>query len=78
MNHLAMFGTDFLELIAVPKGATVRRDLLGYSFGLNGLAFGTEDSTITYEALSKAGLPIESPLEFTRPVMIDARRATPT
>ena len=22
MNHLAMFGTDYLELIAVPKGAT--------------------------------------------------------
>jgi len=30
MNHLAMFGTDFLELIAVPKGATIRRDLLDY------------------------------------------------
>ena len=22
MNHLAMFGTDYLELIAVPKGAS--------------------------------------------------------
>ena len=31
MNHLAMFGTDYLELIAVPKGATSGRlDLLDF------------------------------------------------
>jgi hypothetical protein len=71
MNHLAMFGTDFLELIAVPKGATIRRDLLNYPFGLNGLAFGSVDSTITYGALSKVGVPVEPPLEFTRPVTVD-------
>ena len=71
MNHLAMFGTDFLELIAVPKGASIRRDLLSYSFGLNGLAFGSEDSAITYDALSKVGVPVEPPLEFTRPVAVD-------
>ena len=42
MNHLAMFGTDYLELIAVPKGATSGRlDLLDYAFGLNGLVFGS-------------------------------------
>ena len=41
MNHLAMFGTDYLELIAVPKGATTGRlDLLDYPAGLNGLVFG--------------------------------------
>ena len=68
-NHLAMFGTDYLELIAVPKNATSGRlDLLNYSFGLNGLVFGSEDSAITYEALAKAGLPFEPPSEFTRPV----------
>ena len=44
MNHLAMFGTDYLELIAIPKGATSGRlDLLDYAFGLNGLGVGTED-----------------------------------
>ena len=32
MNHLAMFGTDYLELIAIPKGATSGRlDLLDYA-----------------------------------------------
>ena len=41
INHLAMFGTDYLELIAVPKGATTgRMDLLNFPFGLNGLVFG--------------------------------------
>lgn len=69
MNHLAMFGTDYLELIAVPKGATSgRMDLLDYPYGLNGLVFGSEDSAVTYGALSKAGVPVDPPVEFTRPV----------
>lgn len=72
MNHLAMFGTDYLELIAVPKGATSGRlDLLDYPPGLNGLVFGSEDSAITYDSLSKAGVPVEPPIEFTRPVQVD-------
>jgi hypothetical protein len=71
MNHLAMFGTDYLELIALPKGTSNgRMDLLDYPFGLNGLVFGSEDSTATYEALTKAGVPVEPPMEFTRPVNV--------
>jgi hypothetical protein len=74
VNHLAMFGTDYLELIAVPKGATSGRlDLLNFPFGLNGLVFGSEDSAITYGELSKAGVPIEPPVEFTRPVKVDGK-----
>src|SRR6476620_1845378 len=74
MNHLAMFGTDYLELIAVPKGATSGRlDLLTFPFGLNGLVFGSEDSAVTYGALAKAGVPIEAPVEFTRPVKVDGK-----
>lgn len=71
MNHLAMFGTDYLELIAIPKNATSGRlDLLEFPLGLNGLVFGAEDSAITYEALSKAGVPVDAPVEFTRPVKV--------
>ena len=71
MNHLAMFGTDYLELIAVPKGATSgRMDLLTFPFGLNGLVFGSEDSAVTYGELTKVGVPVEAPVEFTRPVKI--------
>ncbi|UYN94703.1 MAG: VOC family protein [Enhydrobacter sp.] len=69
MNHLAMFGTDYLELIAIPRGATTGRlDLMTYSHGLNGLVFGSEDSAITYEELVRSGVPVEAPTEFTRPV----------
>ena len=69
MNHLAMFGTDYLELIAIPKGATSGRlDLLDYAYGLNGLVFGSEDSAVTYDTLAKAGVPVDPPVEFTRPV----------
>lgn len=69
MNHLAMFGTDYLELIAIPKGASSgRMDLLQFPAGLNGLVFGSEDSAVTYAELTKAGVPIEAPVEFTRPV----------
>jgi hypothetical protein len=72
MNHLAIFGTDYLELIALPKGAgSGRMDLLDYPFGLNGLVFGSEDSTATYEALTKVGVPVEPPMEFTRPVEVN-------
>jgi len=74
MNHLAMFGTDYLELIAVPKGATTGRlDLLTFPLGLNGLVFGSEDSAATYSELTKAGVPIEAPVEFTRPVKVDGK-----
>ena len=74
MNHLAMFGTDYLELIAIPKGAsTGRMDLLQFPAGLNGLVFGSEDSTVTYNELAKAGVPIEPPVEFTRPVKVDGK-----
>ncbi|MDP2331098.1 MAG: VOC family protein [Reyranella sp.] len=74
MNHLAMFGTDYLELIAVPKGATTgRMDLLTFPLGLNGLVFGSEDSAITYSELTKVGVPVEPPVEFTRPVKIGGK-----
>jgi hypothetical protein len=43
-------------------------DLLDYPYGLNGLVFGSEDSAATYAALSGAGVPVDPPNEFTRPV----------
>src|SRR5437899_12854172 len=58
MNHLAMFGTDYLELIAVPKGATTGRlDLLNFPFTLNALVFDSEGTTGTYPAPTTVGLP---------------------
>src|SRR5689334_8216268 len=72
INHLAILGTDYLELIGLPRGATTGRlDLLTYAPGLNGLVFGSEDSAQTYAGLKAAGLPFDPPTEFTRPVRVD-------
>jgi hypothetical protein len=78
MNHLAIFGTDYLELIAAQPGETRRPEILASPFGLNGLVFGTEDSASAYAALREVGVPVEPPLQFSRPVEVTggARDAT--
>jgi len=70
INHLAMFGTEYLELIAVPPGDTRRPEILATPEGLNGLVWGTEDADHTYEALRSAGVPVEPPQQFSRPVAL--------
>ncbi|HEY6433933.1 MAG TPA: VOC family protein [Acetobacteraceae bacterium] len=78
MNHLAIFGTDYLELIAARPGDTGRPEILQSPFGLNGLVFGTENSDAVYTALDAAGIAAEPPLQFSRPVELSsgARDAT--
>lgn len=78
MNHLAIFGTDYLELIAAPPGDTRRPEILGSPEGLNGLVFGTEDSTSVHAALSDAGVPVLEPRQFTRPVDLGDRQEDAT
>jgi len=78
MNHLAIFGTDYLELIAAPSGDTRRPEILGSPEGLNGLVFGTEDSAGVHAALSAAGVPVLEPRQFTRPVDLGARQEDAT
>lgn len=68
INHLAMFGTDYLELIAVRPGDDRRPEITGAPFGLDGLVFGTEDASATYEALRRNEVPVEPPQQFSRPV----------
>ena len=68
MNHLAILGTEYLELIAAAPGETRRTEILAAPLGLNGLVFGTENSAAVYAALHEAGVPVEPPHEFSRPV----------
>jgi hypothetical protein len=75
MNHLAMFGTDYLELIAVPPGATARAEIMAAPIGLDGLVFGSEDADATYASLQEAEVQIDPPQAFSRPVTIDGRQA---
>jgi hypothetical protein len=78
MNHLAIFGTEYLELIAAPAGDTRRQEILAAPEGLNGLVWGSDDSDRTYETLHAAGVPVQSPQQFSRPVELPggARDAT--
>ena len=66
-NHLAIFGTDYLELLGLPPD-NARADMADDPVGLNGLVFGTEDSASVFRALAAAGVPATPPNEFTRPV----------
>lgn len=72
MNHLAIFGTDYLELIAAPEGGGENRpEIMAAPFGLNGIVFGTEDSAAVYASLRAAGAAAEAPNEFSRPVELE-------
>ncbi len=51
MNHLAILGNEYLELIAAAPGETRRAEILAAPFGLNGLVFGTDNSAAVYAAL---------------------------
>lgn len=62
INHLAIFATDYLELIALPESASGRQDLLTWPVGWNGVVFNTEDAEGLGAALGVA------PNDFSRPV----------
>lgn len=74
MNHLAMFGTDYLELIAVKPDDASRPEIMAAPIGLNGLVFGTEDAMATYETLRSNEVPVDPPRQFSRPVQIGAAK----
>ena len=77
-NHLAMFGTDYLELIGIPAPGAARQEIMDEPHGLNGLVFGTGDAAALHAALVAAGVPATAPNAFTRPVALPggARDAT--
>ncbi len=78
MNHLAIFGTEYLELIAVPPGAEGRPEIMASPIGLDGLVFGSEDAEATHAVLAAAGVPIDPAQQFSRPVDIDGTAADAT
>ncbi|WP_416052850.1 VOC family protein [Cupriavidus basilensis] len=70
-NHLAIFDTDYLELLGFEAGkaTTGRADLLAEPAGLTGLVFKSADSTGLHREILARGLEVEGPpREFTRPV----------
>jgi Glyoxalase-like domain len=71
VNHLAMFATDYLELLGfAPDGAT-RLEIRRFPQGLNGLVFKTTDADIVHREAQAAGLPVLPVQAFSRPVTLD-------
>lgn len=70
MNHLAMFATDYLELLGFGAGGANRPELAPFPTGLNGLVFKTEDADAVHAHAMAAGLPILPVQSFSRPVAL--------
>ena len=75
MNHLAMFATDYLELLGFGEGGAGRPELAPFPIGLNGLVFKTEDADVVHAHALAAGLPILPVQSFSRPVELDGAHA---
>ena len=75
VNHLAMFGTDYLELLGTgDAGGPVRQELVGFPVGLNGLVFKLEDADRRYAELKERGLAVLPVNRFARPLMLDGKQ----
>jgi hypothetical protein len=70
-NHLAMFTSNYLELLSPGRpGGMLRQELLGFSRGLNGLVFATDDADARYRDLVTRGIGAREPQSFSRPVTL--------
>jgi len=70
-NNLAIFGTNYLELLGyLPGRETMRADLWAHPAGLTGLVFKSVDADLVYATLKKRGVPVMEPMSFARPVAL--------
>jgi Glyoxalase-like domain len=69
-NHLAMFATDYLELLGFGLGGASRAEIEPFPIGLNGLVFKADDAERIYQHALAAGLPIQPVHSFSRPVQL--------
>jgi catechol 2,3-dioxygenase-like lactoylglutathione lyase family enzyme len=72
VNHLAMFATDYLELLGFPKDGETRPEITRFPEGLNGLVFKTADADLVHREAEAAGLPVLPVQSFSRPVAFGA------
>jgi hypothetical protein len=69
-NHLAMFATDYLELLGFGPGGATRAEIEPFPIGLNGLVFKADDAERVHRHALAAGLPIQPVQSFSRPVIL--------
>jgi hypothetical protein len=74
MNHLAMFATDYLELLGFGETGASRPELAPFPVGLNGLVFKTDNADTIHDHAQSAGLPILPVQAFSRPVELDGKK----
>jgi glyoxalase-like protein len=70
-NHLAMFATDYLELLGFGDDGAIRPEIIRFPVGLNGLVFKTTDAGSVHREAAAAGLPVLPVQSFSRPVTLD-------
>jgi hypothetical protein len=71
VNHLAMFATDYLELLGFAAGGAIRPEIMLFPVGLNGLVFKTGDADSVHAQAAAAELPVLPVQSFSRPVTLD-------
>jgi Glyoxalase-like domain len=70
VNHLAMFATDYLELLGFGEGGITRTEIARFPAGLNGLVFKTADADSVHRHAEAAALPVLPVQTFSRPVAL--------
>jgi hypothetical protein len=73
-NNLAIFGTNYLELLGFGQDGARRLDLASFPVGLNGLVFKTDSADAAAAHALRAGVPASPVSAFSRPVELDGRR----
>jgi hypothetical protein len=73
-NNLAIFGTNYLELLGFGQAGARRPDLAAFPVGLNGLVFKTDSADDTAAHALRSGVPASPVSAFSRPVELDGRR----
>lgn len=74
INHLAIFGTNYLELLGFGDGGAARPELAPFPIGLNGLVFKTDDAEATFQQAQQAGVPALPANAFSRPLELDGQQ----
>ena len=69
-NQLAMFASDYLELLGFGTGGATRAEIERFPIGLNGLVFKADDAERIYRDALAAGLPVQPVQSFSRPVTL--------
>lgn len=70
-NHCIMFGSDYIELLAVPRPHPANRyftDFLAAGDGLAAIAIASDDANAAHAAFKRAGIEAAEPLDISRPV----------